>query len=372
MNETLDDNHEDDQISALYRKVSAEQPPSHLDDAILAAAKREVHATPRPLSPFSTRWTLPFSLAAVIVLSVSVVTLVQKDSLREISGSAGETNDVAESISPRPEEKIAKLKMEAEAPRAEPEKSVTTTPIIMKTPMEKAKSPKRLAAPPTPVTNPPTGNEAVADSSGLSSQVTRDEAAAGITPQPSVVIAPKDAQNKPSYPQAKPLSKSVVEKQEVIAADSTDSETSVSTATVQSLDQSRQQPSRRVLAFKAAPTAPQEQPLEQSQELPKPVLAQPVISATVESSSAPSCASLSAKDCLQAPQCIYVLRDESDHDYICRDAANRCEQGFNQLQGTKQSCESKSGCRFIPGHCECPEGLPCDCRGINPPQCTHQ
>jgi hypothetical protein len=66
----------DPQLSALYRAGSDAGPPSALDDAIRAAARREVSAGPRRTA--ARRWRLPLSLAAVLVLSVSMVTLMRE------------------------------------------------------------------------------------------------------------------------------------------------------------------------------------------------------------------------------------------------------------------------------------------------------
>lgn len=66
----------DPQLAALYRAGTDVQPPAHLDDAIRAAARREVAAGPRRIA--SRRWAVPVSLAAVLVLSVSVVTMMRE------------------------------------------------------------------------------------------------------------------------------------------------------------------------------------------------------------------------------------------------------------------------------------------------------
>ncbi len=67
----------DDDISALYQRGSDELPPAHLDDAIRAAARREVSPTPKSLSPFAGNWKVPLSLAALLVLSSSLVILME-------------------------------------------------------------------------------------------------------------------------------------------------------------------------------------------------------------------------------------------------------------------------------------------------------
>ena len=71
-------------LSKIYQGDNDELPPAPLDAAIIAAAKREVNAKPRALAPFSLRWTVPVSLAAVVVLSISLLTLVPQDILPPI------------------------------------------------------------------------------------------------------------------------------------------------------------------------------------------------------------------------------------------------------------------------------------------------
>jgi hypothetical protein len=66
-------------LARAYREAAREQPPARLDAAILAAAQREVGSRPRPAGAALRRWRLPLSLAAVIVLSVSLVTLVMEE-----------------------------------------------------------------------------------------------------------------------------------------------------------------------------------------------------------------------------------------------------------------------------------------------------
>ena len=69
----------DSRIERLYRETERSLPPAHIDAAILAAARREVGARSRPLSSVVRRWRVPVSIAALVVLSVSLVTLVQHE-----------------------------------------------------------------------------------------------------------------------------------------------------------------------------------------------------------------------------------------------------------------------------------------------------
>lgn len=68
----------DPRLDLLYRDTAHDTPPAHLDAGILAAARREVGARPRALSALR-RWRVPVSIAAVVVLSVSLVTLVREE-----------------------------------------------------------------------------------------------------------------------------------------------------------------------------------------------------------------------------------------------------------------------------------------------------
>jgi hypothetical protein len=68
----------DSPVSRAYREEAQELPPAHLDARILAEASRAGAAAQRVAkSPFSSNWMVPASLAAVLVLTVSVVVLLQ-------------------------------------------------------------------------------------------------------------------------------------------------------------------------------------------------------------------------------------------------------------------------------------------------------
>jgi hypothetical protein len=61
----------DPRLDRLYREAARETPPARLDAAILAAARRDP-ARPRA-------WRVPVSIAAVLLLTVSLVTLVGEE-----------------------------------------------------------------------------------------------------------------------------------------------------------------------------------------------------------------------------------------------------------------------------------------------------
>lgn len=62
----------DPRVSAAYRALGAEEPPRALDEAILAAARR-------PHRGWAKRWSVPVSLAAVVVLSVVMTLRIQHE-----------------------------------------------------------------------------------------------------------------------------------------------------------------------------------------------------------------------------------------------------------------------------------------------------
>jgi hypothetical protein len=68
----------DEELSRLYRQGTQEEPSAAVDRRILAAARRQAHSGVRRwLRPLDTAWSIPASLAALIVLSVSLVLLVR-------------------------------------------------------------------------------------------------------------------------------------------------------------------------------------------------------------------------------------------------------------------------------------------------------
>ncbi|HEV2007695.1 MAG TPA: hypothetical protein VGQ88_03115 [Burkholderiales bacterium] len=81
MSEKLfNDMERDARLAALYRAAAQNEPPAALDDAIRAAARRAVSSKPRLTGwPFSHSWGVPVSIAAVIVLSVSMVAVMREE-----------------------------------------------------------------------------------------------------------------------------------------------------------------------------------------------------------------------------------------------------------------------------------------------------
>lgn len=67
----------DPRVTAGYRALDKENPPEALDTAILAASRRAVGARPMVAGARLRRWALPISIAAVVVLTMSLTLRVQ-------------------------------------------------------------------------------------------------------------------------------------------------------------------------------------------------------------------------------------------------------------------------------------------------------
>jgi len=75
-----DDIERDSKLSTLYPLAGSDGPPPALDAAIRAAAHRAIGARPRLAgSPFSRSWRVPLSIAALIVVSASLVILMREE-----------------------------------------------------------------------------------------------------------------------------------------------------------------------------------------------------------------------------------------------------------------------------------------------------
>jgi len=71
---------DESKISQRYRELAREEPPRHVDEAILAAARRAAQTRPAPLVVPSgrQRWYFPLAAAAIIVLAVAVTVHVER------------------------------------------------------------------------------------------------------------------------------------------------------------------------------------------------------------------------------------------------------------------------------------------------------
>jgi len=76
----------DPKLSRLYRDVSTEGPPPALDAAILAAARQHLAKPNRREHPWWSRWMVPASLMATVVMGVSLTLLITQDHPETLEG----------------------------------------------------------------------------------------------------------------------------------------------------------------------------------------------------------------------------------------------------------------------------------------------
>lgn len=131
----------DEALSALYQETLL-SPPSHLDDAIKAKARRAVSSKPASLSGvgdgqrkkgfFQRRelWQVPLSLAAGLMVGIIVIPDLRKDDMADLSsgemvfmGDQHAESEEAKSLAEQPPEEwirtIAGLLLQGETKKAE-------------------------------------------------------------------------------------------------------------------------------------------------------------------------------------------------------------------------------------------------------------
>ena len=75
----LEMSEQDERIAGLYRRISVEDPPPYLDARIAEAARLEPGSRVAPKRPaWWVLWRVPFAVAAVAVVSVSLVSLMME------------------------------------------------------------------------------------------------------------------------------------------------------------------------------------------------------------------------------------------------------------------------------------------------------
>lgn len=134
------DDNNDPRLSRLYHEAVREEPPAWLDAAILAGARREVGSRPSAAGSAWRTWRVPLAIAAVLVLSVSVVTLMVEEGgerlLTETPVSRSETEPVPQSP--------------VEANDARPEAKPTLPAVPPSVPAPEAAARRQLARPARP------------------------------------------------------------------------------------------------------------------------------------------------------------------------------------------------------------------------------
>lgn len=109
---TSHDEH-DPEISALYRKTGNVEPPTKLDVAVLATARRAIRQRRQ-------RWILPLSTAAVLMLGITVLLKINSEWLPTDSVPMAINHEETETSAGMLEKKTAPISPEPQALRAMP------------------------------------------------------------------------------------------------------------------------------------------------------------------------------------------------------------------------------------------------------------
>ena len=132
----------DSPLSRAYRETGREEPPAHLDAAILAQANAA--AAPRRAS--KPRWFVPLSLVATVVLSVGVVLLMSREGVTPVPMETPLPMPVAPVPTPTAPAAPAVIK---KAPVVTPKATVTPKEVPAVTPKEAPRfEPREVVIPP--------------------------------------------------------------------------------------------------------------------------------------------------------------------------------------------------------------------------------
>lgn len=146
----MSDELRDEQLSRLYREADGADPPAALDASILAAARAAVPAAPSRRRAWWQSWTLPMSIAASVVVTVTLTLMVQQEEAERALGEAPEAQRAPATVAAEKPD-AAGLAARPAPPAATPKPAPSPTPA----PREAARPP----AAPAPVAVPKLAEE---------------------------------------------------------------------------------------------------------------------------------------------------------------------------------------------------------------------
>jgi len=335
------DSKDDKDLSSLYARGSTEQPSDALDQAILEKARKATARHSARPHRFSG-WPRAVSMAAVLVLSVLVVEVIHEEAPEPLSIAGRPAVVEKDKALPAPAENFAK-RSKAEAPAAESEAPMASMDRLALNNEEKDQRQR------------PAGKGTVGHA------ITAAPATAPAQEPMAAGIARGDVQQDRAAPTpstALPASPEQLAERDA-AAPAAEGVTSQNTL-------------NRLLAKKELKD--QQPPVED--ESPRPgstaadTMASGVASGDVQAltSEEKECARLTEQDCFSSAACT-LTKNETAEGYQCRYANDHCELMFRQSEGTKETCEAKTGCVYVPASCYCPPDVKCECAGGEPAQC---
>ncbi|HEY5602153.1 MAG TPA: hypothetical protein VIM41_03515 [Gammaproteobacteria bacterium] len=362
-------------LSELYTGLSQEQPRAELDAKILAEArevvatgKLEQYAARKASGPFQGRWTVPVSLAAVIVLSVTVVVMIERERPYSLTSSpetpriepatqqsqaiqselsqAGETQA---GIEAQPAERLPKKALTADQSREESTESDRTQAA-----REKQMDDRPLSAlAPAPVAESSATENRAAVMAKKAAPLSQTEAKTEAEkPEPAPAAAAK-----PSVPVQEEMAQAAVPADAVAETGANRSR--------QMQDLAAAPVEKKISGSQSAGSVASKAPEDAEGIAHSPAVMSP---AAIEHQH-PLCLQMTEQACLASTEC--VLQQQADSkSYQCRAVQNACERGFAQSLHNQEDCERNPQCQFIPADCYCPPGAQCVCGGGAPAMCV--
>jgi hypothetical protein len=221
---------EDPKISQRYRELSREEPPRHVDEAILAAARRAAETRPAPLVVPSgrRRWYFPLAAAAIIVLAVAVTVQVERQqpdpeaAVAPVTARKTPTDEQTEpAAKPAPARKPAPPQVFVPDPKQEPARAESAgaavpPPARPPSPQADRKEPSAPAATPPPGLMAQRDMSREAEAQRRLDEALRSQAKAPPSPSPAPQAASEsrmrsEIQRAPAPAAARPMAKPAVE-----------------------------------------------------------------------------------------------------------------------------------------------------------------
>ncbi len=104
------------ELSRIYGDTRDVQPPTHVNDIVLTAARTRLGSKPLPRRN-ARRWAVPVSLAAVLVLGVGLVSVMQRQvsEVQELESAVPMSQDRGPGLEKRPAPPMRIMEMETRA-----------------------------------------------------------------------------------------------------------------------------------------------------------------------------------------------------------------------------------------------------------------
>lgn len=119
-------------LSDLYQAQAQDEPSLEIDQAILAASRRAVKSRPRSiLSPFGNHWAVPTSIAAMLVITVTLSVMMKEEIKDPLAIESPILEQTAPAPSPVPALDSAAGSVTRSAPKeAQPALEKKTKPVL--------------------------------------------------------------------------------------------------------------------------------------------------------------------------------------------------------------------------------------------------